>query len=432
MFRTLKSPLNIQIEVTESCDNCCRHCYNFFRHNNYDCKTMNFEQLDKIVQELALFQVPKVTITGGEPLLALEESLYLTKKLSEHGIGVNLNSNLVNFNYQTGLKFRDAGIASIVTSLVSNEPDLHDYITQNPGSWFKTVVGIKTAINLGFRVIVNMVLTKWNFHTLQQTGDFVGTLGIDKFGATRACAPSPIASDFIPNMITTNELQESIDILYRLKEKWGYKVDVLEHYPWCALQDIDKYKYLARRKCSAGITGATIGADGQLRPCGHSSMTYGNVLREGIQVPWFRMGDWRKQEYSGECSSCDYFSMCTGGCPVEIQNSPTKKDHHCSDGKDVVFTPEKKFSLDLSFETTFEFFPNTVLREEEFGGIVVSSTSGAMLADKKTFDILNVLYNKKYFTIQDIVDTFKVDGESTERFVSKLVKHNLVKERGRI
>jgi len=31
MYRTLKAPISAQIEVTEECDNCCLHCYNFWR-----------------------------------------------------------------------------------------------------------------------------------------------------------------------------------------------------------------------------------------------------------------------------------------------------------------------------------------------------------------------------------------------------------------
>ncbi len=429
MFRTLKSPLNIQIEVTEKCDNCCRHCYNFFRHNDYKCKTMSFANIDKIVYELNLLQVPKTTITGGEPLVALEKSLYLAKKLQECGIGVHLNSNLTNFREETGTELKKVGISSIMTSLIADDPTVHDWVTQRQGSWLKTTNGIKLAQKLGFRVIVNMVLTKWNFHRLQQTGDLVGTWGIDKFGATRACSPSPIASDFFPNVISTGELRESLKILYELKDKWGYKVDVLEHYPWCALQDIDKYRYLARRKCLAGVAGASIGANGQLRPCGHSVMTYGNIFQEGLQKPWLKMKDWRRQVYSEECWNCVYFKLCTGGCPVEAQNSPNRKDPHCSDIKTIIFTPEKKFSLGLSFKTVFQFSSAVMLRKEEFGGIIVSSTSGAILVDKKTFGILDILIKQKCFTIADILDMFQVDDKSTERFISKLVKHKLVNAR---
>ena len=430
MFRTLKSPLNVQVEVTEECDNCCRHCYNFFRHNDYKCKTMSFSEIDQIVDELSSLQVPKVTITGGEPLVALKESLYLTEELRKRQIGVNLNSNLVSFSKEIGLSFKKIGVTSIMTSLIADVPSLHDWVTQNHGSWLKSTSGIRLAQKMGFRVIVNMVLTKWNFNRLRQTGDLAGSWGVDKFGATRACSPSPIALDFSPNTISTSDLRESIKILYELKEKWGYKVDVLEHYPWCALQDIDKYRYLARRKCSAGVTGATIGVNGQLRPCGHSTMTYGNVFEEGLQKTWSNMEDWRNQEYSKECSGCEYYKLCTGGCPVEAQNSPMGRDHHCSNSKNIIFTSDEKFSLGLSLDTVFQFSPGVMLRKETFGGIMVSGTSGAVLVDKKTFDIFCILLEQKSFTISGILDIFKLDSESTEGFISKLFKRKLITERG--
>lgn len=430
MFRTLKGPLNLQVEVTESCDNACRHCYNFFRHADYRYLTMTKQQIEKVVSELRSLEVIRGVVTGGEPLTAVDNALYLASGMRDCGMGVTLNTDLTLFDEEIGLQLKDIGIEAIMKSLIADEPHIHDFVTQRQGSWVKTVNGIKLSIKMGFRVLVNQVLTKWNIDRVQQTGDFVGSLGADKFGATRACAPTPIAKDFENNLISIDELRKSLEILYELKEKWGYNVDVFEHYPWCAMQDIEKYEYLSRRKCTAGVTSATIGTNGELRPCGHSSMTYGNVFEEGLQKAWLKMSDWRQQKYSRQCKHCKYYRSCTGGCPVEDMNASDEKDHHRTTPRDVILTPKKKVLTPVNINAEFKFRHDVVFREENFGGIVASGTAGVVFVDKEAFNVLTSIDKHRFFTVQEIVSTFRVESNSSVKIFTKLANQKLILERG--
>jgi len=430
MFRTLKAPITVQIEVTEGCDNVCRHCYNFFRHQGYRNKTLTKEQADKIISEFKDLQVIRGVITGGEPLLAPDLVVHLANQMRALGMGIMFNSNLTLFNETIGKRMQESGIGSIMTSLIADDPAIHDFVTQQTGSWEKTTNNIKLAIKMGFRVMVNMVLTKWNYHRLQQTGDLVGSWGVKKFGATRACPPGPIAPQFTENLISIEELRSSLQTLYELQEKWGYRVDVFEHYPWCALGDVKKYHYLARRKCTAGVTSASIGASGQMRPCGHSSMTYGNVFEEGIQAPWLRMTEWRKQKYSSACQSCRHYRSCTGGCAVDAQNSERKLDHHMTCENDVSSLPGKELLPTIGDNDSYSFIPQAILRKEEFGGIIASGKVGAVYVDKQAFDILKAVRSRSHFTAKSISNEFQVEIESTRDILARLESQHLTKKGG--
>ncbi|TSD02812.1 MAG: hypothetical protein Athens071416_451 [Parcubacteria group bacterium Athens0714_16] len=430
MYKTLKSPLNIQVEITEECNNICRHCYNFFRHKTeLGNRSIKIEEIEYLVAEFKKLQVVRLTITGGEPLSTPEKTIYLAKKSKEIGMSVTLNSNLTIFDKKLGEKLKNSGISVIMTSLLSHNPNTHDYITQSCGSWGKTTENIKLATDMGFRVLVNMVLTKWNILDLKDTGNFVGYLGVAKFGATRACAPIPIAKEFTNQMISLDELRGSLKILYELKEKWGYDVDVFEHYPWCALQDVEKYSYLARRKCTAGITSASVGYDGELRPCGHSNMRYGNVFKEGLQRPWLRMDDWRETKYSNtRCNSCPLIKMCTGGCPTENINSEKGIDHHCTTYKDITTLPKKKILCDINPNEEFIFYPNTVLRTEEFGGILIIASGGQILLDKEAFDIVSFLFNNREgISVNKLVGSFKATQNESNFLINRLINEGLIK-----
>ncbi|PIS20562.1 hypothetical protein COT52_03120 [candidate division WWE3 bacterium CG08_land_8_20_14_0_20_43_13] len=426
-YRTLSAPVSVQIEVTELCDNCCRHCYNSFRHHDCPLKTLSFDEIGILVEQLASAKVLRVGITGGEPLLVWNRTKYLIERLRTKGIYVSINTNLTHFTQEIGEELLRLSVKGILTSLISADRQLHDWVTQNEGSWEKTIAGIKLAVNMGFRVSLNMVLTQWNFEHLEQTGDLAGQLGVAKFGATRACEPCSMSCDISPYVITIDQLRHSLRVLYELKERWEYKVDVFEHYPWCALQDVGNYQYLSRRSCTAGLTSATVGADGQIRPCGHAPSTYGNVLTEGLQTCWLRMEEWRNRSYPKVCQNCKYLGKCSGGCRVDAANSKEGKDRHCEGEVAVISTPVKKQGK-VDTSGSFVFANEVIFREEAFGGLVGVGYGGYSLLGHETFQLLRELANSS-FTIDTLISEYGVKAEEARSFLAKLLTQKIIKRR---
>lgn len=427
-YRTLRSPLNVQVELTWDCKNCCRHCYNAFRHDNEPILTMSHDEVDFVANELVTNRIFRTVLTGGEPLLVPELTIHATEILRKNHVGVTLNSTLMDLTPEIGTSLRKLGVRTIMTSLVSANPATHDFVTQNPGSWEKTVNGIKLAIQQGFKVNVNMVLTKWNFAELEETGNFVGELGAAVFGATRACAPTPIATEFSQYLINLAELRQSLETLYQLKEKWGYGVDVFEHYSWCALSDVAKYEHLARRKCTAGITSVTIGADGALRPCGHNPNHYGNVFTEGLASAWAKLTDWREGVHiQRSCTKCKYVRQCTGGCPVEAENSKNGRDHHSTGPNDVVRLPQNPV---LSLERPdgiYRFIPEAVFRDEVFGGILGSSKGEIAFVDKVTLDLVRDLRSIQPFGLDSVMSMGVSENDATI-LINQLVSKKILRK----
>jgi len=429
MFRTLSAPINLQVEITEKCTHKCRHCYNYFRHGNDVDHTLSDSSIRFIANEIIENKVSRIVITGGEPLVEPEKVMGLVNYLSgTPWVSISLNSNMVLFDKQIGIRLFQAGVKTILTSLVADDSEIHDWVTQRPGSWNKTIEGIKLAKNLGYRVLINMVLTKWNIDRVYQTGKLAGILGADKFGATRACAPTPLVNVFESNLISITQLQKSLVEMYQLKEECGYDVDVFEHYPWCALGDLEKYQYLSRRKCLAGVTSASIGADGQLRPCGHSSKRYGSVLEDGLKVVWSKMYDWRKQQYVGVCKDCKYLKHCTGGCAVEAENSGKWRDHHCVGEEGVVKLPPKRTPVMLvSLDDRLRFQNHTGFRQEEFGGMLFSGNGGVIFLDKQSYSTMCKLAVEVFFTAREIVGS-GFNENKTLQTLSFLLEKNLIKK----
>lgn len=433
MYRTLSAPINLQIEITEKCNHCCRHCYNFFRHGDNLCKSLSRENLQCLVEEIVENKVSRIVITGGEPLIESVNLIWFAQQLFQFPwISISLNSNLVLLTEKIGKQLNSAGVTTILTSLTADTAGLHDWITQRSGSWQKTISGIKLAKKLGFRVLVNMVLTKWNIDRVYQTGKLVQSLEADKFGATRACAPTTQVKVFRDKLISVDEVKQSLDDLLRLKGECGYAVDIFEHYPWCVFGNVEKYRYFARRKCLAGVTSASIGANGQLRPCGHSSKQYGSVIENGLATVWRNMSDWRLQKYVGICKKCKYLEYCSGGCAVEAENSGKWKDHHCVGESGITKLPSSKKVQIQILPTDKLYFPNHVeLRNEKFGGMIFSGDGGIALLDKYTYKAIQAVFGVDFFTAEQLVQNYGFEIDETLITLSSWISKNLIQKGGK-
>jgi 7-carboxy-7-deazaguanine synthase len=94
LFRKLKSPISVQIEVTTRCNGNCIYCYNYWKYkkNNSQNFDLSIEKIPDIVDELKINEVLNITITGGEPLFHEKATTLLMEKLEESNINILLTA----------------------------------------------------------------------------------------------------------------------------------------------------------------------------------------------------------------------------------------------------------------------------------------------------------------------------------------------------
>jgi MoaA/NifB/PqqE/SkfB family radical SAM enzyme len=76
-----------------------------------------------------------------------------------------------DFNYVKKLK--DAGLTLAHFSLYSYIPEVHDFLTDTPGSYKKLLRSIQNALKLGIRVQLNCVINRYNQNHLDKTVKFI-------------------------------------------------------------------------------------------------------------------------------------------------------------------------------------------------------------------------------------------------------------------
>lgn len=432
-YRDLCAPVSVQLEVTEACNLDCLHCYNHWRDKSkkYTPSRLNYKKINNIADLLIEAGVCSVTITGGEPLLFWRILPGAIQKMTSAGVDVGLNSNLSFLTDEIAASLKNSGLKRILVSVLSSREEVHDSITGQKGSWQKTIAGIKKAKEFGFCVSSNTVLLKSNHQYLRETAKFMKELGISSFCATKA-SPALNARDFAGLILSREELRASLDELVGIKRELGMEVDILECYPLCLIGDISKFSFFARRSCTAGVSSCTIGPTGDIRPCSHADMVYGNLFQEEFLKIWQKMSDWREARYiPDECQSCKFVGHCSGGCRMEAKyyGNINGRDPFMTGQHDVnpSISASRVAGADFILPDGLKVNDSLKIREESFGA-TVSVYGKAIFINSDAMRILSELKTRKEFTAHSIIEEYGLKIEPANRFLRSLLQNSIIQK----
>lgn len=424
IYKTLSAPILVQWEVTKRCNHNCIHCYNFWRQGPILPKLpRNYKVLyAKVVQELIINKVMSVVVTGGEPLMVLNEILPFIQQLVDAGISVTMNTNLTLLTPEKAERLKACGIRSFLTSLPSADPETNDYITNSVNSVARTARGIRIALSRGIPVYVNMVVSKRNLAQIDMTAAFCASLGVKNFAATRAS--NPIAGcAFADEVLDTTEFQQMQQALEDARERYGLYTNSLEVNPICAYGDVvpsQGYKF-----CAAGKTTVTIGSDGDIRPCSRISTIYGNIT-DGLKPAWDAMSVWRTDELIPDaCGGCKAKRFCGGGCKADAEISggslkspdPLCNPQYAPNGRPQ--TPTQPTSL-----TQFTVNPRLKVRSEAFGGILYVSTTNWIPVDGRLLSFF--VESPQTLTLVQLAEILQSDNDKAAITATVLLKKKVL------
>lgn len=436
VFRTLSAPVTLQWEQTWYCNHNCEHCYNFWRQSEESQKLEitpeNIKVYEETADQIIENKVFQVTITGGEPLAVFKWTYPSMQKLSEAGVGISLNSNLTMLNREKAKLLKRLGVRSILTSLMSANPELNDRLAGHQNAHRDTVRGIQIALEEGFWVAVNMVVTKKNLSEIYETAEYVKGLGITSFAATKASTPIT-CPDFSDYMLSHDDFRFMVDELLRIRDNLGLNTDSLEFYPMCFFEKQETRDFAGNRICNAGKTACTIGPDGLVRPCSHANQVYGSVLEgdEGLKKAWLNLQGWRTERYiPEECGQCSIRNLCRGGCRTEafaMSGSLEAPDPYAVFSRPPLeMSPPK--DIHIKNEAHYEFHPGIKTRQEDFGGIIFITPVRWLAVTDRLLSFYNEFAGAS-FTIRDLAEGLGTSPEEVIPTAKILARKTIIKER---
>jgi radical SAM protein with 4Fe4S-binding SPASM domain len=273
-----------------------------------------------------------------------------------------------------------------------------------------------------------MVLLKQNHKLIYETAEFLKSIGVRSFSATKA-SPSLNSRNFNEFRLSIEELRSSLDDLEAVKEKLEMNVDVLECYPLCLLSNLNKFWHYGRRNCTAGITTCTVGSDGNIRPCSHSDMCYGNIFEEELIDIFSKMDDWRNGKYIPDsCKQCDYLRMCSGGCRMEAKylGDICGKDSYMTTPDDIVprFADASKIN-EISLNQKYSLKAGFRWRKEEFGAVISAPGSDPLLINEDGLNVVKKMSNSS-FSIKEMAKENNSKPELIKTFFLRLLQCRLI------
>lgn len=289
---------SLALELTDNCNEKCLHCY----HPEHKKKGFlkNLALLDEMLKEFGELGFIGITITGGEPLLHPEfkEICELAQK-NRYLISIKTNGTLVNDDLVEFFKELKPHIVEF--SLYSADRKEHDYITQIPGSFEKTMSGIKMLKENGVKVSAMTPVLK-GIKYWKELFELMKEIDIPW-----GCSQN-IHSSFDERLEVEQfkgTLESYLDFLKFVNEHEDQKIENIDN--------------LCFKECGGGISSVCVAPDYSIRACISYPDSAGIYTSGNAEKLLKRARTQLEERFAKlECHNCDLVKYCNP-CPAHIK-----------------------------------------------------------------------------------------------------------------
>lgn len=321
------APFQVVWDVTYACNLRCKHCYSTAGKRLKDELTTEeaFEAIDKFDR----FGVTSIAFSGGEPLVR-KDLFELTKYADEKGIYVAVATNGTLITEDMAEKMKDSGIKYVQISL-DGLRETHSSFRGVEGLFDKTVEGIRNCVKKGFFVNVSMVVTRYNYHEVEDVVNLCEELGVDWFMHYNFI-PTGRGKEILNKEITPEERENLLKMLYTKNKTSGITLlSTAPQFARVATQfeaeiipthfyniEGEKLKNLSEfiGGCGAGRFYIAMRANGDIQPCVFLPLKVGNIRYDDLLDLWVNskvFQELRNKDIIEGCGDCSYRYIC-GGC----------------------------------------------------------------------------------------------------------------------
>jgi SynChlorMet cassette radical SAM/SPASM protein ScmE len=346
----MRTPRNVDIELTGNCNLRCRYCY-FFNNAGVEYNDLPPAEWLTFFAELGSLGVMNLTLAGGEPFCRQDLQTLLE----------GIVANRMRFSFLSNGGLIDDDIAAFIAgtgrcnyvqiSVDGSRPEIHD-AARGKGSFKAAIRGIRTLQRYGIKVAVRVTIHRYNIYDLENTARFLlEELKLPGIGTNSAGYLGTCRLNVDDVMLTTTERQIAMETLLRLTEKYNGRISasagpLAEGRRW---RQMEKARAEGASKFSNGgrLTGCgcpfnkiAVRSDGVIVPC--SMLTHlelGCINQDSLADIWLHspaMNQLRQRraipladfEF---CAGCKYQPYCTGNCPGLSYTLAGQVDHPSPD-----------------------------------------------------------------------------------------------------
>ncbi|MEU1813139.1 radical SAM protein [Micromonospora aurantiaca (nom. illeg.)] len=287
-------PFWVHLQPFTVCNQKCLHCY-CSGGPKADPFLLPLEQWHEIIRRLDDYGVPDVYITGGESLL-LPGFFDLAADIIGRGLGFGVSTNATVLNAGRLERLRDLGVSPVQVSLDGGQAATHEMIRGAPGSWPKTLAGIR-ALGEFTEVVINTVVNRVNLGELEQVVQAGLGVGVRRF---KFFPQKPVGrSNSAVTLDDATILTVLLPQCQRLAEVYAVEIETIS----------------PDQGCGSGSIGFAVDQRGDVYPCifgvENRSLRAGNLLTDDLDTMWFGAAVW--EQFRGETTTpC---RRCEAPCP---------------------------------------------------------------------------------------------------------------------
>ncbi len=292
-------PLTATIELTLNCNLRCVHCYNFDRSQAIPKEIkgtpLNRTEILRIIDELADSGTMFICFSGGEALAHPNLDEFVEHAYSK-GMCVRIKSNGTLFTKSRTKRLYEAGARFTDISLYGANAETHDKFTTVPGSFAKTVQGIRHARDHGIDPTISFILHRENIAELDAIDALGQSLKVNYLYSTEITGRYDSTMDSQSHRITKEQFEELLLGPYR-----------------------EVFQFLnesgdVRCPCARNVCG--ISASGDVYPCIGSPIASGNIRDASFSEIWKHSPQLKKIrgfeiEDFKQCAPCNLRKYCT-------------------------------------------------------------------------------------------------------------------------
>lgn len=306
------------IEMTGLCNEHCRHCGSScgdFKPNGQLTDDEIKAILDTVKEDFDIKDI-MLCVTGGEPLLR-PGFFEIMAYAHELGFKWGMTSNGLLIDAECARKLHETGMGTISISL-DGLRETHDWFRQTPGSYDKTVSGIKNLINEGgfSHIQITTVVHHKNIDELEDMYQEFKKIGvrswrvinIEPIGRAEESGDLLLTKDEYRKMFSFIEEKRFLDpafpVTYGCSHFLGTRHE-RESRQWYFL-------------CNAGIYTASIMYNGDVGACldieRRPETIQGNVRERRFSEIWKNEFQIFRTDYKkcGPCADCKDYQFCAG------------------------------------------------------------------------------------------------------------------------
>lgn len=316
-FNTL--PVLSEIALTYSCNLRCVFCYAACgcRSSDRDAGEMSKAEAKRVLHVIRHdAKVPSVSFTGGEPTLRGDLPA-LVRYGRAIGLRVNLITNATTLSPRGAQRLARSGLNSAQVSLEGPSPTVHDALTGVPGSFERTLAGLKALRGTGVRVHTNTTISRGNIAHLKGIVGLAKEIGMERLSMNMVIPTGSAAVTPKEIWVSYTEIGETVRGLKAEARRVGIEFMWYSPTPYCLFNPVADG--LGGKACAACDGLLSVSPQGDVLPCSSLFDPVGNLLKADFREVWSspRAEHYKSKNYAHAiCKACEDFEVCCGACPL--------------------------------------------------------------------------------------------------------------------